>query len=218
MSILEEPIARLSRVCLNKSVDLGKLLETYKVPILLGIVSIGLISISLILIVKSTQTSTPIVFSDEASVAGVLSGTIHIDIEGAVVNPGVYELSSGSRVEDAIVAAGGLSEEADQEKIAASINRAAKVVDGGKLFIPRFCDGGCATSQESPLYDVDADSSGLVNINFATQPQLEALPGIGPVTAQKIISNRPYQTLEELISKKAVGAALFDKIKNQLAL
>lgn len=174
-----------------------------------------MIATSLILLVRSVQTTTPIVFSDEASVAGVLSGTIQIDIEGAVVNPGVYELPAGSRVENAIVTAGGLSEEADEELLAKTVNRAAKVVDGGKIYIP-------IKGESSTLYDVSGNSSGslerLVNINSASQSELEALPGVGPVTAGKIIFNRPYQTLEELISKKAVGQSLFEKIKPQLAL
>lgn len=197
----------------------AKLIQTYKVPIILGVFSIGLISISLILLVRSIQITTPIIFSEEASVAGVLSGNLQIDIEGAVVNAGVYELSSGSRVEDAIAAAGGLSDEADLEKIAATINRAAKLVDGGKLYIPKM--GETTTSYNSESLSRRDDTSyndSLININSSSQSQLEALPGVGPVTAKKIIDNRPYQTLEELLSKKAVGQALFEKIKNQLAL
>lgn len=194
---------------------LVKLFQTYKIPILLGISSIVLIAISLILLVKSVQITTPIVFSEEASVAGILSSTIHIDIEGAVVNPGLYELPGRSRVEDAIVAAGGLTGEADEERIALTLNRAAKLVDGGKIYIP-------IKGESSTLYDVSVNSSGslerLVNINFASQSELEALPGVGPVTAQKIIAGRPYQTLDELVAKKAVGQSLFEKIKPQLAL
>ena len=190
-----------------------KLIQTYKIPILLGIGSIGLIVISLILLVKSTQTTTPIVFSDEASVAGILSGTIHIDIEGAVVNPGVYELPAGSRVEDAIMASGGLSGEADEEILGRTINRAAKVVDGAKLYISKTGESTAPVTSHN-----SESSSPLVNINFASQSELETLAGVGPVTAGKIISSRPYQTLEELVVKKAVGQSLFEKIKPQLGL
>jgi len=188
----------------------AKLVQTYKIPIILGVCSIGLIALSLILLVKSTQTTSPIVFSEEASVAGIVSGTIHIDIEGAIVNPGVYQLPGDSRVEDAIVAAGGLSDKADAEKIAGAINRAAKVVDGAKLYIPKT--GDTSLSGWNPAND------NFVSINAASQSELETLAGIGPVTAQKIIAGRPYQTLEELVAKKAVGQSVFEKIKNQLAL
>lgn len=185
-------------------------IREYKIPFLLAVVSVGIIIICVVLIIKSTQTTTPIVFSEEASVAGVLSGSIQIDIEGAVENPGVYTLAVGSRVEDAIVAAGGMSGEADAEVFAKTINRAAKVVDGGKLYIPKI--GEKSTTLETSYND------SLVNINSASESQLEALPGVGPVTAQKIIAGRPYQTLDELVAKKALGQSLFEKVKSQLAL
>lgn len=189
----------------------AKFLQTYKIPILLGVSSIALIILSVILLVKSTQTASPIVFSEEASVAGILSSSIHIDIEGAVINPGVYTLPAGSRVEDAIVAAGGLTGEADEERIALMLNRAAKLVDGAKLYVPK-------TGEEIQTSHNLESLSPLININLASQSELEALPGVGPVTAQKIISGRPYQILDELVSKKAVGQSLFEKIKPQLAL
>ena len=66
--------------------------------------------------------------------------------------------------------------------------------------------------------DVIGLTTGLININSASQTELEALPGVGPVTAGKIIDGRPYQTLEELKSKKAVGNALFEKIKDKLTI
>ena len=58
----------------------------------------------------------------------------------------------------------------------------------------------------------------MVNINTASETELDALPGVGPVTAQKIISNRPYQKIDDLVSKKAVGASVFSKIKDQISI
>jgi competence protein ComEA len=63
---------------------------------------------------------------------------------------------------------------------------------------------------------VQGSSTGSVNINQATEEELDALPGVGPVTAQKIISNRPYQSVDDLVSKKAVGQSVFSKIKDQV--
>ena len=92
------------------------------------------------------------------------------------------------------------------------MNRAMKLVDGGKIYIPSLSSSPVSPqSPQSPL-------SSVVSVNFATESELDTLSGVGPATAQKIIANRPYQTLDELVSKKAVGTALFEKIKDQLSL
>ena len=188
--------------------DVAEVLRNYKTPILLGGISIVSIILSIVLLVKSTQTTTPIQFSSDTTEAS-RSATITVDIEGAVVNPGVYTLPAGSRVEDAIVAAGGLGSGADGDAFAKTMNRAMKLVDGGKIYVPSL-----SSSPLSPQFPL----SPLISVNSATESELDTLPGIGPVTAQKIITNRPYQTLEELVGKKAVGAALFEKIKDKISL
>jgi len=186
--------------------------KTYRVPIILGLVSIFFIIVSLTILVKSVQTSTPITFSsDEATVAGVMRGSeLVVDIAGGVKKPGVYNLPVGSRVEDAIMAAGGISRDADEERMAKTLNRAAKLSDGAKIYIPTLTGPG-------PVID-SLTSHNSVSINVASQQELEALTGIGPSTAKKIISGRPYTSLEELVAKKAMGQALFDKLKGQLTL
>lgn len=202
---------------IDKLIDIWRL---YRVPIILGGISACFIILSVILLVKSVQTASPITFSSDqqATTSAVLgTGTVIIDIEGAVVAPGVYILPEGSRVEDAIVAAGGLSEKVDGELLAKTVNRAMKLVDGAKLFIPSTQDvaqsaGVIATPEKL------SQNAGLVSVNFASQSELESLVGVGPATATKIISGRPYQTLEELVTKKAIGASLFEKLKNQLSL
>lgn len=182
-------------------------LRTYKIPILLGGVSIFAIILSVVLLVQSTQTAaTPIQFSSDTASS---SADIKVDVEGAVARPGLYALPAGARVEDAISAAGGLAQDADTETLAKTINRAMKLADGGKIFIPSVLSS-TLRSPNSP--------SSLISVNFGTEAELDTLPGVGPVTAQKIIANRPYQTLDELVAKKAVGTALFEKIKDQLSL
>lgn len=186
-------------------------LRTYKIPILLGGVSIFAIILSIVLLVQSTQTTTPIQFSsDNPEASG--AAAITVDVEGAVVSPGVYTLRGGSRVEDAITAAGGLGSDADEELFAKTMNRAAKLVDGGKIYVPSLSSS--PKSPQSPQSPI----SPLVSVNSGSQSELDTLPGVGPVTAQKIIANRPYQTLEELVAKKAVGTALFEKIKDLVSL
>ncbi len=199
--------------------------QTYRVPLVLCGVGIVVIIISLILLIKTVQTATPIEFSHSspAETAGS-SGqalTIRVDIEGAVVSPGVYELPRDSRVEDAIAAAGGLASDADTERIAATVNRAAKLVDGGKLYFPKQ---GERQGQTLSTQELQAQGRALgsqlstVSVNTASQSELEALAGVGPVTAQKIINNRPYQTLQELLAKKVLSASLYKKLKDQLTL
>ncbi len=137
---------------------------------------------------------------------------ITVDVAGAVVRPGVVRLPSGSRVADALEAVGGLSQEADQERVGKVINLATKLIDGGKLYIPKI---GEAASGLSPL-PPEAPSH-TVNINAASQAELEALPGIGPVTARKIINDRPYATVDELLTKRVVTKRVFEGIKNQVS-
>jgi competence protein ComEA len=139
--------------------------------------------------------------------------TIVVDVAGAVNKPGVYSLKSESRVRDAIVAAGGFHKQADQEWIAKQMNLASKISDGAKIYVP-FLGEDRTTGAESK---VEA-SGGLVNINSASLSQLEALPGIGPVTAQRIIESRPYASIDELLSKKIVGNSTFEKIKGSISI
>lgn len=134
------------------------------------------------------------------------SSKIVVDVGGAVVQPGVYELTVEARIKDAVNAAGGLTQDADSTRI----NLASKITDGQKVYIAKVGEvQGVATG-------VAGDVSGLININTATAVELDKLPGIGPVTADKIISLRPYATLEDLLNKKAVSASVFEKIKTQV--
>ncbi len=212
--------------------------QKYKLPIVLGGFSLFSIAVSVILLVKSIQIVSPIQFSSNQDVLSVSKSSsasansekmIHVDVEGGVRAPGLYVLPSASRIDDAIAKAGGLSEEADEEELAKKINRASILVDGAKIYIPMKGDAGNETnssynsivqhedkSHNTQTSDVSQNVS--ININSALQSELESLSGVGPVTAKKIIDNRPYQTLEELVSKKAVGNALFEKIKGNVSL
>lgn len=195
-----------------------------RLPLIIGGISILLIVISIILLIKSVQTTTPIQFtSNSASDSGVLgqpTSQITVDIQGAVVRPGVYKLSEGSRVEDAIIAAGGFTLEADAEGISQTINRAAKVVDGGKLYFPKISDSSVSNivRRDGNASGVSLQKTSIVNINLASEAELDGLPGVGPVTAQKIIANRPYQILTELLSRKAMSQSVFNKVKDRLTL
>ncbi len=129
------------------------------------------------------------------------SAKLVVDVSGEVVKPGVYQLPAGSRVEDVLQIAGGETENADTDYIEKYLNRAAKVDDGQKIYIP-------ATGVQNTR----------VNINSASQAELEGLPGVGSVTAGKIVAGRPYQNISELIEKKIVGQKVYDQIKDQISV
>ena len=139
--------------------------------------------------------------------SGEAEGDVYVDVAGAVQNPGMFKLSAGSRVNDALTAAGGLSEEADRDWLETTLNLAAKVSDGDKLFIP--------TIRET---EEKVGASGKININTAGSAELDTLYGVGPATAQKIIDGRPYSKIEDLVAKKAVSQTVFDRIKDEISL
>lgn len=168
------------------------------------------------LLFTSKTASEDIVFESSSEKNSIEEKTIFIDVGGAVVKPSLYKLSQNSRVQDALAAAGGLSAQADREYIAKNLNLAAKLTDGAKIYIRSV---GEVIGENSVL---NADSQigieGLINVNTASQASLETLSGIGPVTAQKIISGRPYASVDELLTKKIVGSVVFSQIKDKITV
>ena len=166
----------------------------------------------------------------DTDAAKTTSDKIMINVAGSVVKPGVYTLKADARVKDALVAAGGLAKDADRDWIQKKLNLAAKLTDAAKIYIPAVGEvvasdaivgvAGVATSNVEGEFGISSssDQSGAININSASQERLESLPGIGPVTAQKIIANRPYGSTQDLLSKKVVGAKTFEKIQPQITV
>jgi competence protein ComEA len=147
---------------------------------------------------------------------------IVVEVAGAVEKPGVYRLRNGSRVEDLLIAADGISASADRDWVEKTINRAAKLKDGQKLYIPDVSEqknvlsansnGGGQTAspvQGSGLGD-------LINVNTATLKELDTLPGIGPVYGQNIIEHRPYSSIEELVERDVLKKSTFEKIREMI--
>lgn len=144
-----------------------------------------------------------------------------VQVAGAVTRPGVYALPGDARVQDAVQQAGGLSAEADSQ----AINLAARLKDGERLVIPALSTQaqidptGVSRSSEIPTAPAaSATPSFPINLNTASLEELDYLPGIGPVTAQKIISYRnehgPFPTIEAIQDVPGIGPATFDKIKD----
>lgn len=148
---------------------------------------------------------------------------ITVDVQGQVNQPGVYTLPVNSRVKNAIDAAGGLADNADEEYISRKINLAQKISDGTKIYIPAIGEieddktvFGTSQVAENRIQDIQVENTGIININTASLEVLETLPRIGPVTAQKIIDKRPYGIIEELVSKNVLGQKTFDGIKDRI--
>lgn len=143
--------------------------------------------------------------------------TIVVDVQGAVPEPGVRELPAGSRVADAIAAAGGYATDADLAAAASSINLAQSLTDGEQVRVPRAGEAQTAASSAGPTASGGpAAGDGLVNLNTATPEELEALPGIGPVTVQKIVAARqekPFASLEDAVQRGVINRGQLEDIQ-----
>lgn len=156
---------------------------------------------------------------DESSAKSSSAAEVYVDVDGAVVRPGVYRLKDGARVSQAIDAAGGLTAEAD----VTGLNRASKVADGQKIYVPKVgeqqtvsADGGADGG--AVLASGANDVAGLVNINTASAAELQTLSGIGPSMAQSIIDERTkngaFASVDDLVRVSGIGEKKLAKIKD----
>lgn len=185
-----------------------------------GIV-MGLLSAGVILLASKPPQGVAIVLRLPPSPVPVV-----VYVTGAVSEPGVYSLPVNSRVEDALQVAGGMTEEADIN----SVNLAALLQDGleihvsqkSKEFIPE--SGASSPAGEGRTADEQPATLTIsypININTASQAELESLPGIGPVTAQKIIEYRAengFTIIEDIQKVSGIGPATFEKIKDFISV
>lgn len=171
----------------------------------------------------STQKTKVEVLSDTTeSQSG--STEIVVEIVGEVRSPGVYKLPVGARVDDLINISGGLTESSDTSYVEKAINRAAKLSDGQKLYIPKVGEqsevitANTSGGYQSGSSDFSTQNSTLININTSSLSELDKLPGIGPVYGQSIIDHRPYSDVGELVSKGAIKDSVYQKLKNQITV
>jgi competence protein ComEA len=164
--------------------------------------------------------------SGQADVEG-----IRVEVSGAIASPSVVRLPAGSRVIDAIEAAGGWGERVDPLRVEVCINLAAPLQDGGAIRIPTLDDrfllgttGINCGSLYAPPTEIAAPSgvqgssptSAPINLNTASAEQLDALPGIGPVTAEKIIAARkrsPFLVADDLVSRGVISSRILEQIR-----
>lgn len=142
---------------------------------------------------------------------------VRVYVNGQVIAPAVYQLPGGSIVQQAIEAAGGLTAAAD----VTAVNLAQPLFDGAQVYIPSVSEpvatpGSTVVMPGAPADGDPTTPDGLVNINTATQAALEALPGIGPTLAQRIIlyreSHGPFAETEHIMQVEGIGQGRFDLI------
>lgn len=146
---------------------------------------------------------------DESSAAA----SVVVHVGGAVASPGVYELPVGSRVQDGVDAAGGFAADADVD----SVNCARVLTDGEQVVIARISPEG-----ESAAGEAAADGgSGKVNVNVASVEELDELKGVGPATAEAIVSyreeNGPFSSAEDLLEVPGIGESKLEGMRDQVA-
>ncbi|HEX2979666.1 MAG TPA: helix-hairpin-helix domain-containing protein [Anaerolineaceae bacterium] len=174
----------------------------------------GLLATGAILVIARTPRGEAVVL-----VPPPTPGPVTVHVSGAVKNPGVYELSRQSRVQDAIQAAGGLGDLALEDQI----NLAARIQDGQKIHIP--AEGETVTAPMPETIDPEATGSlngNRINLNSATLSELETLPEIGPSKAQNIITYRnehgPFQQIEDIQNVPGIGEGIFQNIQDLITV
>jgi competence protein ComEA len=138
-----------------------------------------------------------------------------VDVEGAVRRPGLVRLRAGSRVADAVAHAGGATRLADRS----GVNLAAPVSDGQQVVVPRR--GAGAAAGGAAASGAGSPSSGPISLSSATAEQLDTLPGVGPVTAQKIVAYRQehgaFHSVDELDAIPGIGPARLNQLRDLVA-
>lgn len=172
------------------------LLQRYG-PVLIG-VFILIAGIGAAMLLTSPPRGDPILLAEPSK--------LRVHVAGEVLRPGVYELPFGSIVQDAIDAAGGLSADASQGRV----NLAAGLEDGQQVYVPEL-------SEAAPPRSDPGSTAEQISVNTATAPELERLPGIGPVLAQRIVEYReqhgPFQRLEDLLEVEGIGPSKLENLQ-----
>jgi len=174
----------------------------------------GLLAAAVILIANGRWEETPIILSTPRSNPG-----IRVSVQGPVAQPGVYVVTPGSILKDALAAAGGLLPDADPQRL----NLASSLQDGQEIRVPiKPTPMPTSIFSSAPVSGMDtgAAPSVKINLNTATLEELDSLPGIGPALAQRIIEYRetsgPFQNADDLLKVKGIGQSLLEKIRDQV--
>jgi competence protein ComEA len=158
------------------------------------------------------------------SAASSIGGDLVVEIVGAIARPGVFRLPAGARVGDLVEAAGGYGSRVDTERASRDLNLAALLNDGDQVRVPSRDDAiatgtepGAGQAAGGTSNGTGSGGSGLLDLNAATSAELESLPGIGPVTAAKILTSREEQrfgTVADLRTRGLLGEKTYEKVKD----
>lgn len=174
------------------------------------IVATLVLATSSFFIIRSSSSSEAI--APPPLTLDVAAVDITVDVQGAVVNPGVYKLTIGSRVVDAIKAAGGVTKSADPS----DLNQARIIADGEQIYIY----AKASSSQAKSAVKVKPKNPSVISVNRATAKEFESLDGIGPVLASRIVSyrkaNGPFATIDDLLKVPGIGVNTLSKFKEKL--
>jgi competence protein ComEA len=186
-------------------------LEKYRSQISIFFIALAILGILILafLLFKQKEPEIEVLRSES-------NQRIMVHLEGAVEKPGVYELLSEARLNDLLIRAGGLAAKADRQWVNENLNLAQKLTDGAKIFIPEQNNQTLGVSKSDQLTIIDKDRR--ININKASLSELDSLWGVGQKRAEDIIINRPYGSVEELLSKKIIPTNVYEKIKNELTV
>ena len=199
--------------------------EQYVVLILLGMILLGSIIYFMRLKKVGSETSTLTLESSQKETEDLPlpekketeTKVLFIHVAGAVKSPGVYKLKEGSRVFDAINAAGGYALNADPN----ALNLATPLTDGEKVYLPTLGEVPHQAASSS-LPGGTSSSTSKININTADAQQLESLPGIGPAFAQRIIDYRTSQgrfsNIEDIENVSGIGKKRFEQLKDLITV
>ena len=166
------------------------------------------------------QLISPLASATPQAMPTATQGLLRVYVTGAVARPDVYRLAPDSIVEDAIQAAGGATSEADL----GALNLAQQLRDQQRVYVPRVGETSAppAISDGNPAPPGEGQPPARVNINTATVEQLDTLPGIGPVLAQRIVDYRtahgPFTTIQEITQVPGIGDATLEKIKDRISV
>lgn len=164
--------------------------------------------------VEESEAVVTTVMAEKTEESTTLEAVIFVDIKGEVKKPGVYQMKAGDRVKDALDAAGGLTEEADSQKV----NLAQRVEDQMVIVVPKVGE----EAEEIPAGETrkEATKEGKVNINTATVEELKTLKGVGEKKAEAIIEyrkkNGSFQTKEDLMKVRGIGKKLFESFQERI--
>jgi competence protein ComEA len=177
-----------------------------------GVVALLLLVVAGKLLLRPARPAVPPPVRVAARAGPTPATTLYVNVVGAVRRPGLYRLKDGSRVADAVTRAGGPTAKAQIELL----NLAARIADGEQIVVPRR--GLAGPSVGAPG---GAAATGPVHLNSATLEQLDALPGVGPVTAQKILDYRQqhgaFGSVDELDAIAGIGPARLETLRGLVA-